>query len=144
MTEKRENLTPEEKAKLEEKYKKAMNEVDKKDVEYVLAKTMGKADELLDSAVEWIKKLAKQVTLLYQLLRDWWNGEYETPWSTIAAITAALLYFINPFDLIPDFLPVIGYIDDATVIGIALRLIQDDIRKYAQKKGIDLKEYGLE
>ena len=137
-------LTDEEKNKLEEQLKNTINKIDKNDVEYVLEKTGEKAEKLFNSTVEWIIKLGKQISLLFKMLQDWWNGEYDFPWITIASITAALLYFINPFDIIPDFIPVAGMLDDAAVISSALKLIKNDIKIYAQKKNINLKEYGLE
>ena len=36
----------------------------------------------------------------------------KIPFGTIAAVVASLLYFVSPIDVIPDFIPVIGYIDD--------------------------------
>jgi uncharacterized membrane protein YkvA (DUF1232 family) len=83
------------------------------------------------------------VLLLYEMLRASWTREYDLPWKTAAAITAALLYFINPFDIVPDFIPVIGYLDDAVVVGACLRLIQSDLRAYAEVKGKNLPDYGL-
>ena len=46
-----------------------------------------------------------------------------TPLPVKAAIIAALVYFVAPFDLTPDFIPVIGWLDDATVIATTLAAI---------------------
>ncbi|MBT7075316.1 MAG: DUF1232 domain-containing protein [Anaerolineae bacterium] len=68
-------------------------------------------------------------------LKDYRNGDYnEMPWSTIASITAALLYVINPVDVIPDFIPVVGLVDDVFVITICLKMIATDIEKYKRFK----------
>ena len=77
---------------------------------------------------------------VFSLLKDRVTGKYtETPWSTIAGLTGALLYVLSPLDLIPDFLPIAGYIDDAAVFAFALGLARDDLARYrawraAQKK----------
>jgi uncharacterized membrane protein YkvA (DUF1232 family) len=73
--------------------------------------------------------------LLYSIIKDYSAGEYrKIPWWTIASIGVALLYVLNPFDLIPDMLPVIGLIDDASMIGICLLLIEKDLNIYKSWK----------
>jgi uncharacterized membrane protein YkvA (DUF1232 family) len=51
----------------------------------------------------------------------------QTPLSVRIALWGALAYFIMPFDAIPDYLPVIGYTDDAAVLAAALRLVATHI-----------------
>ena len=41
-----------------------------------------------------------------------------------------LLYVINPLDIVPDVLPFLGVLDDATVIGALLMLVERDLKKY--------------
>jgi uncharacterized membrane protein YkvA (DUF1232 family) len=43
---------------------------------------------------------------------------------------AAVIYFLNPLDLIPDFIPGIGYLDDATVIAFVFSSIRKDLLKF--------------
>jgi uncharacterized membrane protein YkvA (DUF1232 family) len=52
----------------------------------------------------------------------------QTPLPVRAALWGALAYFIMPFDVIPDYLPLIGYTDDAAVLTTALRLVATHIR----------------
>jgi len=47
----------------------------------------------------------------------------DTPFQVKAALLGALAYFVLPFDVIPDFLPVIGFADDAAVLATALKLV---------------------
>ena len=98
---------------------------------------LGKEDE--------IKKLFKRVKVLarylndlcdiFELLRDRVTGRYkEIPWRTIAALTGALIYALSPIDLLLDFIPGIGFLDDAIVIGLAVKLAQPDLDKYREWK----------
>ena len=52
----------------------------------------------------------------------------DTPLHVKAALIGALAYFVLPFDVIPDFLPVIGFADDAAVLATALRLVASHMR----------------
>ena len=113
------------------------------DVRYVVERGVDEAESLLESAQHWLVNLAKRVRMLYDMLVAWWTGRFDFPKSTVAAITLALLYFINPFDLIPDELPVIGVLDDAMVLAFVTRMMQDDLRRYAKKFGLKLSEVGL-
>ena len=81
------------------------------------------------------KKLVEDIRLLISLLKDYRKGNYEeVPWSSIAAIIVALLYVLNPFDAIPDVIPVIGFLDDAAMVGICLTMINSDFQKYKEWK----------
>jgi uncharacterized membrane protein YkvA (DUF1232 family) len=87
-------------------------------------------------------KLVNQVKLLFSMIRDYWKGEYkDVPWSTIAAAVGALVYFLSPVDMIPDVIPVIGYIDDAAVVALAVKFVQDDLRKYCTFKNLAPEQY---
>lgn len=65
------------------------------------------------------------------MLKDVKKGTYpNVPWFTIASIVAALLYILNPLDLVPDFIPGIGYIDDLAVFSIGMGWIETDLHEY--------------
>lgn len=82
-----------------------------------------------------LSRFFKDVSLLLGLIKDYYLGNYRVvPYTTIAAAVVGLLYVINPIDLIPDFIPVIGYIDDAVVIALCLRMAERDLKKYARWK----------
>lgn len=54
----------------------------------------------------------------------------DIPIGSIIAIVGALIYFFSPVDLIPDSIPILGYTDDALVIGIAWKLVESDVAEY--------------
>jgi uncharacterized membrane protein YkvA (DUF1232 family) len=60
--------------------------------------------------------------LLAALCRAYWKGEYRAvnP-KALLAIVAALAYFVSPLDLVPDWIPVLGLLDDMAVIGWVMK-----------------------
>ena len=99
------------------------------------AKDKEKTAHLLREAFEKAKKnrgaLSKiwdDLMALFRLLKAWRTGEYtEVPWQTILFAIAAVIYFVNPFDAMPDFLPAVGYLDDITVIGFVMNSLKKNI-----------------
>jgi uncharacterized membrane protein YkvA (DUF1232 family) len=76
-----------------------------------------------------VKRVAAQIPFAEDLLTAYYCAfDRETPREVQAALIGALAYFVLPFDLIPDFLPVLGYTDDAAVLAIAIRLVAKHIR----------------
>jgi len=76
-------------------------------------------------------RLVEDGRLLLSLVRDARHGRYRAvPVWTLSAAGFALLYVLNPFDLIPDALPLVGLLDDAAVISACLSLVEQDLRDY--------------
>lgn len=75
-----------------------------------------------------LAKFMGDLRLFFDLLGSYWRKEYrKVPFWTIAAIVAALLYVLNPFDLVPDFIPFVGLVDDALVVSACLSMIKKDL-----------------
>lgn len=78
-----------------------------------------------------LRKFLGRIRSLFGLLRSYVKGDYrKVPWSTVAAGAGVLLYVLSPLDAIPDFIPGAGLIDDAAVLGLALKLIGKDLDDY--------------
>lgn len=105
-----------------------------------LLKDGKKLNDLLGSAAAKSKRRKNQlqsvwteVQTLLRLISAWWKKEYtDVPWKTIVYIAAALLYFVNPIDAIPDFIPISGLLDDITILTFVLRSVQKDLEKFRQ------------
>ncbi len=75
--------------------------------------------------------LADDVTTLTAMVKDYADGSYrEVPQKSIFAAAAALLYILNPLDLIPDLVPALGLVDDAAVLTMVVKAIQSDVHAY--------------
>jgi uncharacterized membrane protein YkvA (DUF1232 family) len=72
-----------------------------------------------------------KLKVMLRMVRAYIKGEYrEVPWKSIIVITAVLIYFFMPLDLIPDFIPVTGYVDDFSLIIWTFSHLSDDIATY--------------
>lgn len=72
------------------------------------------------------------IVCMVSLVDSYVKKEYrEIPVATIVSIVAALVYLLNPMDLIPDVIPIIGYLDDAAVVLFVLSFgLDKDLDKY--------------
>lgn len=68
-----------------------------------------------------------------RLIKAWLNGSYRVfPWRTFVVLVLLALYAINPFDIIPDFIPFVGVIDDAAMLGFLVRALMRDVRRFKE------------
>lgn len=84
----------------------------------------------INKAYPALKTALKNVRVLYALFKDAVKGNYKLHPSSVAMIGGGLLYFILPADLIPDFIPVIGYLDDLAVLTTIMSSLKKEISEY--------------
>jgi uncharacterized membrane protein YkvA (DUF1232 family) len=78
-----------------------------------------------------IGRLWTDLPLLFRLLKAWKDGSYRgLSVRTLASLAAALLYVLSPVDLMPDFIPGIGLIDDAAVLAFLLHSMAQDLAAF--------------
>ncbi|MFT4704085.1 MAG: uncharacterized membrane protein YkvA (DUF1232 family) [Bradymonadia bacterium] len=81
------------------------------------------------------KKLAGRVSFVRHAVAMWHTmRDDETPVAAKGVIVGALLYFVLPIDLIPDFMAGLGFTDDAAVIAIALKTVSSYLRPHHYEK----------
>lgn len=124
-----------------------MKEISEKEARKQLDSGIEKAEEILenkDKMEKFLQDLEKKlqtvplagnalsmIPTMISLIKSYIQKEYtEIPVGTIAAVISALLYLLSPVDLIPDVIPGAGYIDDAAVIAVCLKLVGDDLENY--------------
>jgi len=120
-------------------FEEGVRNVDDADVEYAAKKGPGKLASLARDIPQPLRELWADLKAMVSCVRDYWTGTYrEIPWKSIAAMTGAIVYFVSPIDVIPDFIPLIGYVDDAAVISLALKWVADDLAAYRRwKEGVE-------
>jgi uncharacterized membrane protein YkvA (DUF1232 family) len=75
-----------------------------------------------------LKRVAANIPFAEDLLAAYFCAfDRDTPRHVQVALIGALAYFIMPFDIIPDMMPLIGFTDDAAVLVTALRLVATHI-----------------
>jgi len=117
----------------EEFVKEGAKKMTDKDVE----KVVEKSEEIKKKFTPYgpLKRFIDDAKLLIAMVKDYWRKIYrQTPYGTISAIVFTLIYILNPFDLVPDVLPVIGQLDDASVLTACLMLIERDLKQYRKWK----------
>ena len=117
----------------EEKLKKEIEEKTKNVTEEDLKKTLEKSDEILNKvkSSSVLEREFMKVRILIMMLEDYIKGEYtEIPWGTVASLVVALMYILSPIDLVPDFIPFVGLMDDLAVLLIVWAGISTDVKQY--------------
>jgi uncharacterized membrane protein YkvA (DUF1232 family) len=70
---------------------------------------------------------------LFRLLKCWINGEYPgAGWQTMLLVITGVLYFVMPFDVIPDFLVFLGFFDDAAIIAYIVSIIRGELETFVE------------
>lgn len=76
-------------------------------------------------------RLWSDFPLLVRLLKAWRRGRYRgLSGRTILSLAGALLYVVSPIDLLPDFIPGVGFIDDAVVLALLLHSLAQDLASF--------------
>ena len=127
----------------EDQAKKALNDKER-EAEKLLNdsaqthETLKKAEGLLDKLRKMpaIGKLVDDIATAIELVKDFIDGRYRrVPTPVIISTLAGLLYIISPIDIIPDFIPVFGWVDDALVFTLVLYAgLSAELSKYRKWK----------
>ena len=90
--------------------------------------------EKVEKASPVFKRILKDLKDLYALFVDSIKGRYKLHPAITGIIGGGLLYFIVPLDLIPDYIPVIGLLDDFAVLLVIINSLQDELAEYRKFK----------
>ncbi|PKO00055.1 MAG: methyltransferase type 11 [Chloroflexi bacterium HGW-Chloroflexi-4] len=102
-----------------------------------------KSKKLLDDAMKKAKSKEKPTGPLadlwenlrtaFRLLQAYFSKKYTTiPWASIVLVVGSVIYFVSPIDLMPDWFPLAGFIDDAAVLVFVLRQINADLQRFLE------------
>ena len=87
--------------------------------------------KLQTTGVDRFREMREQLELAIAMVRAWMSGDYEgVSRKTAIILIAALLYFVVPFDVVPDFLFSWGFIDDAAVLAYVFGQLREEIEAF--------------
>ncbi|HJV46997.1 MAG TPA: YkvA family protein [Bacillota bacterium] len=90
---------------------------------------------------EWAKLLKRQVFVLYYAYKD-----HRTPWFAKVFSACVVAYAFSPIDLIPDFIPILGYLDDVILVPLgvmlALKMMPETVMIESRIKAEDRMKQG--
>lgn len=105
---------------------------------------IGKAVDQEEKASDMAKKNGflrqywKDIKTSFALLRDWYMGAYrKIPFKMVASIAAAMVYLVSPLDIVPDWIPFGGLLDDALVLAAVFTLSRRDLEEYEKWRGVE-------
>ena len=117
--------------KFSEKAKQIIDNPEK--VSAVLKKAVSLCDDL--SNLRIIGKYFNEAALVCSMIDDYICKRYtQIPMATVITLLAAVLYFVSPIDIIPDFIPVIGHLDDMVIFAFVRDAAKADLKKYEKWK----------
>jgi len=128
-------MQPFNKAQAKENFEQTAENIHNDDVKDAASTGQEKIDKLSANIPKALLNYWQDLKEMVSLLKDYFTGEYtEAPWKVISAVAAAVLYFVSPIDLVPDVIPILGFLDDAFIISMCLSLCRSDIDDYRQFK----------
>lgn len=106
-----------------------------------------KSKELLDQALKKAKTKEENkgplvdvwnsLKALLRLFKAYTSREYtKIPWGSIVLVVVAILYFVSPLDLVFDWIPFAGFVDDAAIIAFVIKQLKNDLDAFLRWEAV--------
>lgn len=94
-------------------------------------KIIDKAFEKVGQTTGRFVEMQQQSMAILRLLKAWYAREYtQVSTKSVVSLLASVIYIVNPIDIFPDVIPVIGRLDDKLVLGYFIKKLNDEIQKF--------------
>jgi len=98
-----------------------------------LLSLLQKAIKKIDLKSATLKTAKDELLTLVRLVKAYVSGNYrDVALKTILSAIAAIVYFVNPLDVLPDLLIGLGFMDDLTILGYVLKRFQGELDKFVE------------
>jgi uncharacterized membrane protein YkvA (DUF1232 family) len=107
----------------------------------VIVRQEQKLVELVQNVVAKLSKVANNpkvqrfiqpIQIFIRMIKAHFRGEHKIAFSTLGLIVLALVYFLSPVDFIPDFLGVMGFADDLSVVMAVYTKVKDEVEQFLE------------
>lgn len=76
--------------------------------------------------------IVDELLALRRMILAWRSGSYQPAKWAVAVGIIGLLYFLSPVDLIPDFIPILGYLDDLILYFVLFKLLSRELKRFSE------------
>ena len=90
--------------------------------------------DLAEDKAQNLGEKSSDFGLLISMIKDTFAGRYKMNKWNMSVIVATIIYVVSPLDAIPDLIPVLGWLDDASIVGFAISKLADEILRYKKFK----------
>ncbi len=121
-----------EKVTASDAYRKSRRKADEyKDDPEKLGSLLDSAQRKAQTKSGKLREVWDQLQAGFRLIKAYAKGEYrEIPWSSMGLLIASVAYFVMPVDVVLDWLPLAGYLDDAALLAWTFQSISSDINAF--------------
>jgi len=95
----------------------------------ILANAKNLSDDIKDNVPEFVRERIQKLETFVAMIED---SEWQMPAEERTEVLSALAYFSDPEDLVPDHIPVLGFLDDAIMIELVAAEFKDDIEAFEE------------
>ncbi len=79
-----------------------------------------------------IQQVVEPISIFIRMVKAHFSGTHKLSNSTLGMVLLALVYFLSPFDLMPDFLGLVGFVDDASVVLAVYAKIKTEVNGFLE------------
>jgi uncharacterized membrane protein YkvA (DUF1232 family) len=77
-----------------------------------------------------IQQVLEPISIFIRMVKAHFSGAHKLSNSTLGMVLLALIYFLSPFDFMPDFLGLMGFVDDASVILAVYAKLKNEVNEF--------------
>lgn len=85
----------------------------------------------MDGRKSQVADFFNRIRVFVRMIKAYLRGDYRVfPWKMLVMMVAGIIYFVMPLDILPDFIPVTGFLDDITVILWIFNMFKKEIDEF--------------